>query len=83
MFDTVASYTQNKSAQQSMQHIAIDSIQQRLLPNPSLQDKSVLKIFNFTGYSTVTHQLNNRIPIESLIRHFYAKELSSAYQWEQ
>ena len=81
MFDTVASYTQNKSAQQSMQHIAIDSIQQRLLPNPSLQDKSALKIFNSTGYSTATHQLNNRIPIESLNRHlFIQKELSSAYQ---
>lgn len=43
MFDTEASYIQNKWAQQSTQRIVVDSIQQRHPLNPFLQDKSDLK----------------------------------------
>ena len=56
MFDTEASYIQNKWAQQSMQHIAIDSILQTPLPNLSLQDKSALNVF----YSTVAHKITKK-----------------------
>ena len=43
MFDTGASYIQNKWAQQSKQRIAIDSIQQRHPLNLFLRDRSDLK----------------------------------------
>ena len=62
MFDTEASYIQNKWAQQSKQRIAIDSIQQKHPLNLFRQDRSDLKpIIN-------TQSFKNPLKLEYILK---------------